>query len=128
MPRARRSPAMSAILMLLVIGAGYFAWMHKDKFRMERKEEKVDEVLMRRLERAVDTVGGRDAAFVTTKTFSYRKNEGRFRVAIEVEGASPAEARRLCERIANKVKDESGRPTSVFAYDGGGTEVAKIVL
>ena len=58
---------------------------------------------------------------------SYRANEDHFRIRVTISDECPDKAREICERIAAIGSEVTDQSFGVFAYDRGGSVIAKFI-
>ncbi len=108
-----RHPLKSLILFVVVAGAGYFAWEHRERLRMEGKEfitpeqrQEIRELVVTRFQANEDFLGFR--------ALSWRPRENRYRIEIDVsDGCEDPSG--LCRSIADFISDEAGVESTIVA-------------
>ncbi len=123
-----RPPAVSFLLFVLLCAGAWFAYSHRDWLKGSQTQLLPDEQRQALLERIREEVDA-DPAYVALRgSLNWRPNEQRYRLDVTVAENREAEARRLCQRIAEIIREQARVAATVIAYDDSGREVAREVL
>ncbi len=127
MARRTNSPLKTTILLLMLGGAGYFAYEYLVVRKVLAGSTGPVVVSTEQRQAIRDAILGRyekDPCFVDLGPMSYRAKEDQWRVDFVVSDGCFDGARDLCHGIADLLIDQFRLTVSVWAYDGAGREVA----
>ena len=131
MSRRVRHPMVSLAMFLVLAGAGLAIWEHRHDLTYEpanvvlqaEVREAIQDEIMEKLQN--------DACFAGMRSnVSWRPNERRYRVDIEIEEGAGCEsnARSICTTVAQIIRTRTGREATVIAFDPAGREIGRAVL
>ena len=131
MSRRVRHPLVSFGMFLVLCGVGLVIWEH----RHDLTYEPANVVLQAEIREAIqdeimDTLRDEDCFLGLRSNASWRPNERRYRLDIELAEGSGCEAnaRALCTHVAQIVRKRTGREATVVAFDPAGRELGRAVL
>ncbi|MDJ0973089.1 MAG: hypothetical protein QNJ98_01340 [Planctomycetota bacterium] len=121
-----RHPAKSFALFVLVVVGGYLAWENRHMLAMEKKEFLTDEQRMDIREQVIVKFQ-KNPHFLGFRALSWRPNEGRYFIDIEVSDELD-DAKPLCFEIAEFIEATAEVESTVIARDSTGREVGRAIL
>jgi hypothetical protein len=119
-------PLKSLFQFALVAALAYGAWYvvverkmlqgHPEQMLTSEERDRIRDMI---LERFKD-----DRCFLELGEIVLRPKENLYRIELRVGYACEERARQICQEISDLVEDRFGRPTSAWARDDAGNEVA----
>ncbi len=131
MARRVRHPLVSLAMFLVVCSMAYVVFENRHMLKREKVGQLLDQMTRDDVQDKVFETFENDGCFRGLRSnLSWRPNENRYRLDIEVEDGEDCEnkAKALCEMIAHLIQDEAGVVATVAAYDAAGREVGRCVL
>ncbi len=131
MSRRVRHPMVSFAMFLIVVGMGFVVWENRHALKGEKAGQLLDQNTRTEIQDNIYEAFEQDECFSGLRSnISWRPNEQRYRLDIEVEDGDLCEqkAKSLCEQVAQMVKQQTGVMATVVAFDAAGREVGRCVL
>ena len=131
MSRRVRHPMVSFAMFMIVVCMGYVVWENRGMLKGEKAGELMDRDTRDQLqEKIYDSFENHECFSGLRSNVSWRPNEQRYRLDIEVEDGDLCEsgAKALCEQVAILIKQETEVVATVVAFDAAGREVGRCVL
>lgn len=122
-------PLKTLLLLAVLAGVGWGAYEFVYKRGVLRSEPTQFDVKKTRetLRAAIFEEFESNLCLAEVGEISYRANEDHFRVRITISDECRDQAREICERIAAMGREVTDQSFGVFAYDRGGTVIAKFI-
>ena len=129
MAKRTNHPLQTLFLLAIVAAVGWGAYEFVYKRGILRSEPTQFDVKETRetLRAAIFEEFDSDLCLEEVGAIAYRANEDHFRVRITISDECRDRAREICERIAAMGSEVTNQSFGVFAYDRGGTVIAKFI-
>ena len=131
MSRRVRHPMVSFAMFLILVCMGYVVWENRGMLKGEPAGQLMDQATRAQLQDKIHETFEDDNCFSGLRSnVSWRPNEQRYRLDIEVEDGDGCEssARSLCEQVARLIQQQTDVVATVAAFDAAGREVGRWVL
>lgn len=131
MARRVRHPLVSFAMFLVVVGVGMVVWEHRNDLKRQPEHVILEREVREQIETSIDDALANDACYAGLRGHvSWRPNEGRYRLDIDIEDGASCEnkARSICEVVARIVSERTNRSATVVAFDSAGREIGRCVL
>jgi hypothetical protein len=118
-------------MFLIVLGMAYAVWENRDALKGEKAGQLLDQTERADIQERIFETFEMDPCFSGLRSnISWRPNEGRYRLDIEVADGETCErnARNLCEQVALLIRERLQVEATVVALDAAGREVGRCVL
>ncbi len=131
MARRVRHPVVSFAMFLIVVGMAFVVWENRHVLKGEASGQLMDQNTRQDIQDKIFEAFENDTCFSGLRSnISWRPNEQRYRLDIEVEDGAHCEqnSRGLCEQIAQMIQSQTGVVATVVALDAAGREVGRFVM
>jgi hypothetical protein len=130
MARRTNGPLKTMVLLALLGAAGYLTYdilVVKKVLAGGAPAPTVSDGQRQRIREALLARLDKNPCFLELGPMVYRAREDRWRIDIQVSDGCIEEAKEVCRIAAETVRDDFRVDVSVWAFDGGGREIARFV-
>ena len=118
-------------MFLILCGAGLAVWENRHDLTYEPANVVLEAQVRERIhDEILQTLDTEDCFLGLRGNVNWRPREGRYRLDIELSEGSSCEsrARGLCSKVAQIIRQRTGREATVIAFDPAGREMGRAVL